>query len=94
MSPSMNFLVIILSIFFLITFTYILYLTIHERSKIKLIEKNSNGMTQQGMEITIERQKKKTRDLLLGFTTGEALKYLTDSIIAVAAIITLFLSSR
>ena len=78
----------------MISFIYIVCLTVYERSKIKTIEKNSGGMSQQGMEITIERQKKKTRDLLLGFTTVEALKYLTDLIIAVAAIVTLFLSYR
>lgn len=85
---------LLFSIIYLALFIYVIFLTIWNSKKIKKIEKNIDGKFGGGLEQDLLQQNRKVKDLLLGFTPVEALKYLADMAIATVAIIGLFYSSN
>lgn len=78
----------------MLIFIYVISITIWSRGKIKKIEKNLEGKFGGALEQDVKIQEKKTQNLLLGFTPGEALNILVSTTAAIAAIIGLFLQLR
>lgn len=90
----MKCLILVIGSIYSILFLYVIGLNIWNIFKRRKISRNTHGMSQAGLDAALKIQDRTVQNLLLGFTPTEALKYLTDVVVATAAVLGLFYSSR